>query len=95
MSSPGDPEIGTWFIFWGILTLIYTVGANALKARVLMSVLALLTITFWVLAAGFLAGSTVIIRAGGWIGLITGLNALYLGAAVVLNWSFKRAVLPA
>ncbi|ESQ25110.1 MAG: putative membrane protein [uncultured Acidilobus sp. OSP8] len=70
-------------------------GANALKARVLTSVLALLTITFWVLAAGFLASSTVIIRAGGWIGLITGLNALYLGAAVVLNWSFKRAVLPA
>ncbi|MCI4460445.1 MAG: acetate uptake transporter [Acidilobus sp.] len=93
--SWGGPEIGTWFIFWGILTLIYTVGANALKARVLTSILALLTITFWVLAAGFLAGSTAIIRAGGWIGLVTGLDALYLGAAVVLNWSFKRAVLPA
>ncbi len=90
----GGTEIGYWFIFWGLLTLVYTVGANALKARVLTTVLALLTITFWVLAAAFITGNSGILKAGGVIGLITGLDALYLGAAVVLNWSFKKNVLP-
>ena len=87
-------EVGTWFAFWGLLTLIYTIGAYMAKARVLTSVLALLTITFWVLAGAFYSGSSTITEAGGWIGLITGLDALYLGAALLLNWVAKRQVLP-
>ncbi len=88
-------ENGAWFALWGVVTLIYMVGAYMAKARVLASVLALLTVTFWVLSAAFFTGSAAITKAGGWIGLITGLDALYLGAALLVNWVAKRPALPA
>jgi succinate-acetate transporter protein len=92
--SMSGAELGAWFVLWGVLTLVYTVGAYMAKARVLTSVLALLTLTFWVLGAAFFSGSVTITRAGGWIGFITGLDALYLGAALLINWVARRQALP-
>ena len=87
-------ELGAWFALWGVLTLVYTAGAYLARARVLTSVLALLTVTFWVLAAAFYTGSPAVTRAGGWLGVVTGLDALYLGLALIINWSARRPVLP-
>jgi len=46
------------------------------------------------LAAGDLTGSELLTRIAGWEGIFTGLSAMYLGIAQVLNESYGRTVLP-
>jgi hypothetical protein len=45
-------------------------------------------------AAGDLSGYAGFSRVAGWEGIFTGLSAMYLGIAQVLNESFGRTVLP-
>ncbi|MFP3138148.1 MAG: acetate uptake transporter [Nitrososphaeria archaeon] len=86
------PELGLWMILWGIVTLAYAAIAGMVKARVLTIVLILLTVTFFLLGiGGWVAASTI---AGGYVGLITGIAALYLGIAIVANATLGRTALP-
>ncbi|MFP3282510.1 MAG: acetate uptake transporter [Nitrososphaeria archaeon] len=85
-------ELGLWMILWGIVTLAYAAIAGMVKARVLTIVLILLTITFLLLGiGGWVAASTI---AGGYMGLITGIVAMYLGIAIVANTTLGRTALP-
>lgn len=59
-----------------------------------MTVFGSLTVLFFLLAAGDLTGEEAITRVAGWEGLFTGLSAMYLGIAQVLNESYGRVVLP-
>jgi succinate-acetate transporter protein len=89
--SVSGSELGLWMILWGIVTLAYAAIAGMAKARVPTIVLILLTITFLLRIGGWVAASTI---AGGYMGLITGLAAMYLGIAIVANTTLGRTALP-
>jgi hypothetical protein len=83
-----------WYLFlWGLFTLFMWIGTFG-KNRVVQFVFLSLTILFWLLAAGDLTGSETFTRIAGWEGIFTGLAAMYLGIAQVLNESYGRVVLP-
>jgi succinate-acetate transporter protein len=89
-ANPGA-GMGVFLLFFGILTFFLWFGTFYLN-KALFFVFLTLWIAFLLLALhGFgLIGS----QAGGWVGLICGLLALYTSAAVVLNATAGREVLP-
>ena len=86
-------SVGAYLTLWGFFTFFLFFGT--LRAnRALMTVFASLTILFWLLAAGDFTGNEAITRIAGWEGIFTGLSAMYLGIAQVLNESYGRVLLP-
>jgi uncharacterized protein len=84
--------VGLFLFFYGVLTLLLWFGTFYLN-RALFLVFLFLTLTFFLLAFhefGVLGSSSL----GGWFGLVTGLLALYTGAAGVLNSVAGKVVLP-
>jgi len=47
-----------------------------------------------VLSAADFTGSSMILKTGGWIGLITGILAVYLSMAIIVNTVKGKAVVP-
>ena len=74
---------------WGIFTLYLWVSTFR-KNLALWTVFLLLWITFFLLAGGDLGMGVGWRHAGGWVGLLTGLDALYLSFAEVTNATFGR-----
>jgi len=92
--KPPSPEaIGVTLLMWGIFTLYMWIPTFRASLAV-WSVFLLLWITFFLLAAGDLGMGLGWRTAGGWLGLATGLDALYVSFAEVTNATFNRAVLP-
>lgn len=67
-------------------------GAYALKARAATVVLTLLTILFFMLAVTQYS-ETILRIAGAW-GVLTGLSAVYTSAALIVNTTTSREILP-
>ncbi|GAB6148114.1 acetate uptake transporter [Stetteria hydrogenophila] len=88
-------ELGVWMLLWGLFTLYLTIGAANLQARAVTVVLALLTILFFLLAAANFSGSEGLLHFAGAWGVLTGLSAIYTSAAIVVNTTAGRTVLPA
>ena len=86
-------SMGAYLLVWGFFTFFMFFGTLRTN-KALMTVFGSLTILFWLLAAGDLAGSEVLTRIAGWEGIFTGGSAMYLGIAQVLNESYGRTVLP-
>jgi uncharacterized protein len=93
-AAPADKaSLGAYLTLWGFFTFFMFFGT--LRANnALMTVFVSLTILFWLLAAGDFTGNETITRIAGWEGIFTGLSAMYLGIAQVLNESYGRVVLP-
>ena len=85
--------LGLFDLVWGIFTLYMTVAAVRVNHAVL-SVFVTLTLTFVVLGIGEFSGNGDITKAGGWIGLLTGLLAWYTSFAGVVSSTFNRELLP-
>jgi succinate-acetate transporter protein len=93
--------VGLYLLIWTIFTAYMTVAATRVSGAVL-AVFVLLTLTFLVLAIGFLSesaldfvqNSNAWIHIGGWIGILTALAAWYASFATVVNFTFKRAAMP-
>lgn len=85
--------VGLYLFAWGIFTLYMTVASMA-AAKAVTTVFVLLTITFFLLAAGEWGNSTGIHNIGGYVGILTAIAALYASFADVVNASFKRVVFP-
>ncbi|HUW65092.1 MAG TPA: acetate uptake transporter [Spirochaetia bacterium] len=84
--------IGFFLVLFTIMTLYYTIATFKLNwALVILFVL--LLITFILLDIGFLA-SPGMIKVGGTLGLVVALVAWYIAAAGVINFTFKKVVLP-
>jgi hypothetical protein len=91
--APDKASLGAYLLLWGCFTFLMFFGT--LRAnKALMTVFGSLTILFWLLAAGEISGYAGLTRVAGWEGIFTGLSAMYLGIAQVLNESFGRTVLP-
>lgn len=83
-----------WYLFmWGLLTFVLWFGTFKTN-RALQTVFFTLTLLFWLLAIGhWFEMPKVFNQLTGFEGIITGLSAIYLAAAEVINeskhgWSF-------
>jgi len=91
IKPPAAVGVGITLLMWGVFTLYMWIPTFRSNFG-LWSVFLLLWITFFLLAGGDLGWGTG--RLGGWVGLLTGLDALYVSFAEVTNSTFGRAVLP-
>ncbi|MGH8293939.1 MAG: acetate uptake transporter [Steroidobacteraceae bacterium] len=85
--------VGWYLIVWGVFTF-YMWIASFRHSTVLQLVFLTLWITYFLLAAGELRGSTALQVAGGYLGLLCAALAAYLSAAEVINGDYGRTVLP-
>lgn len=93
LGSEAATATGLYLLAWGIFTAYMTVAATRVNISVL-AVFVALTLTFFLLAIGDLAGSDAIAQTGGWVGIVTALLAWYGSFAGVTNFTYKRTVLP-
>lgn len=92
IKAPAPAGVATALLMWGVFTL-YMWVATFRSNKGVFTVFLLLWITFFMLAAGdfgWAAGKTI----GGWVGIATGVAALYVSFAEVTNGAFGRIVLP-
>jgi succinate-acetate transporter protein len=85
--------IAAALIGWGVFTLCMWIATFRLT-KALWCVFLTLWITFFLLGFGDLLGAHRLTLAGGWIGLICGLGAMYTSFALVINSTFGKTVLP-
>ncbi len=90
LKAPPASAVGVTLFMWGVLTfLLWIVSFRASKA--VWSVFLLLWITFFLLAAGHF-GRPDLVHLGGYVGLITGIDALFVAFVEVLNATAGRVV---
>jgi succinate-acetate transporter protein len=87
-------EIGLWLVLYGIITLFYVVVAVMERAVVLSITGSLLTISLFLLGSGMMAGIEEVVVDGGYSTFITGVVAIYLSTAILVNVSLGRRILP-
>jgi len=85
--------VGLYLIAWGIFTAYMFIASLRTTAAVAL-VFALLAVTFIVLGIGNVGGNADVIKAGGYIGIVTAVAAWYASFAVVVNSTFGRTVMP-
>jgi uncharacterized protein len=85
--------VGLYLIAWGIFTAYMFIASLRTTAAVAL-VFLLLTITFVVLGIGNVGANADVIKAGGYIGIVTAIAAWYASFAVVVNSTFGRTVMP-
>ncbi|MHB8551427.1 MAG: acetate uptake transporter, partial [Acidiferrobacterales bacterium] len=80
-------------IGWGVFTLYMWIATFRLS-KALWWVFLTLWITFFLLGFGALLGKSELHVAGGWLGLVCGLLAMYTSFALVTNATFGKTVIP-
>lgn len=84
---------GFWFIMLCVITAACTLAAVAENMGMAI-VLGVLTLGSAFTAAGFFAGSSWPLRVAGWMFVISAAVAVYTAAAMMLEGTFGRTVLP-
>jgi uncharacterized protein len=93
IKAPAANAVGVALLMWGIFTLYMWIPTFRLNFC-LWTVFLFLWITFFLLAGGDLGMGVAWRHAGGYVGLLTGANALYLSFAEVTNATARKVVLP-
>ena len=93
IKPPAGNAVGVTLLMWGVFTLYMWIPTFRLN-RCLWTIFLFLWITFFLLAGADLGMGAGWRTAGGWLGLLTGLDALYVSFAEVTNATFNKAVLP-
>jgi uncharacterized protein len=91
--APAGNAVGLTLLVWGVFTLYMWIPTFRAPFA-LWTVFLLLWITFFLLAGGDLGMGSGWKVAGGYFGLLTGIDALYVSFAEVTNATFKAAVIP-
>ena len=91
--SQAGSTIGVTLIGWGVFTLYMWIATFRLS-KALWWVFLTLWITFFLLGFGALFGKSEMHFAGGWLGLVCGLLAMYTSFALVTNATFGKTVIP-
>ena len=91
IKPPAAIAVGLALLMWGVFTLLMWI-ATFRASSVLWTIFFLLWITFFLLAGGDLGMGARWHTAGGWVGLITGIVALYLSFAEVMNATLNKPV---
>ncbi|CAF0970612.1 unnamed protein product [Adineta ricciae] len=84
---------GLFLLAWFIFTLYMNVAAYR-TSRILFILFAVLNVTFLLLIIGNLTDTPVVVNVGGWFGIVTAFVAWYGSAAVVINVTWRKSVLP-
>jgi succinate-acetate transporter protein len=92
-AADAEKGVGVFLLAWTIFTLYMTLAALR-TSPILVAVFVTLSLTFLALTIGAFAGNSSISQLGGWLGLLTALEAWYASAAGVTAATFGRPVLP-
>lgn len=92
IKAPDPRGVGAALALWGVFTFYMWIPTFRLN-RVLWSIFLLLWITFFLLAAPNFGAPAALEHWGGWVGVLCGLDALYLSFAEVTNATFGRVVI--
>lgn len=93
LGSDAHKALGYYLVAWGIFTAYMTIAATRVSGAVL-TVFVLLTVTFFLLAAGDFNTSENLTKTGGYFGLFTAIAAWYTAFAGVTKSTYGRDVLP-
>jgi succinate-acetate transporter protein len=93
LKAPPASAVATVLLMCGILTFFLWI-VSFWKAKAVWSIFLLLWITFFLLAAGDFGMGAAFGRLGGYLGLITGIDALVVAFIEVLNDTANRTVIP-
>jgi len=85
--------VGLYLWAWGIFTTYMFVASLRTTGAVAL-VFALLAVTYILLGIGNSGGHETIIKWGGYVGIATAVAAWYASFAAVVNFTFKRTMLP-
>jgi len=91
LKAPSPSGGGTVLLFFGVLTLLLWIVTFRMSKAV-WSIFLLLWITFFLLAAGDFGYGTG--KIGGYLGLLTGIDALLVAFIETLNATANRVVIP-
>jgi len=92
IKAPSAAGVGFALFLWGVFTFYMWLASFRLN-RAVWSVFLLLWITFILLAIGAW-GQPWAHTLGGWVGLVTGLDAMYVSYAEVMNAVYGKTVVP-
>ncbi len=88
-----NTAMALYLMMWGLFTLVMFRGTFFLT-RALQVVFGLLTVLFFLLAAGDATGNEEITRIAGWEGILCGVSAMYTGLAQVINEAAGKILWP-
>ena len=90
----GD-AFGTYLFIWGVVSGFLALGTLYVN-KIVFAQQALLTVVFFVLAFGQMSapGGSGLINLGGWLGLVDAGIAMYISAALIVNDTAGKDVLP-
>jgi succinate-acetate transporter protein len=91
LKAPPASGVATVLLCWGVFTFLLWIVTFRLSKAV-FSIFLLLWITFFLLAAGDFGYGTG--KLGGYLGLLTGIDALLVAFIEVLNATANRTVIP-
>jgi succinate-acetate transporter protein len=91
--TAGGAGVGVFLLAWTIFTAYMTIAAIKTNLVILL-VFIFLTLTFLFLSLGAFSGVATVTHVGGILGLVTAVVAWYGSFATVINFTFKRSVLP-
>jgi hypothetical protein len=92
-TAPNAVSMASYFVMWGLFTLVMFFASLKLS-RGLQVVFISLAVLFFLLTTGELTGNSTITLIAGYEGIFTGLSAVYVGLATVINETYNRDVLP-
>lgn len=93
LKPPAGNAVGLTLLLWGIFTLYMWIPTFRASLAI-WTIFLFLWITFFLLAGGDLGMGAVWRKAGGWLGLLTGFDALYVSFAEVTNATFEKLLIP-
>jgi uncharacterized protein len=92
-ATPDEASLVVYLFMWGLFTAVMFIATLKLS-RGLQAIFATLAILFFLLALGDYTGNTTITIIAGYEGILTGLIAMYVGLAEVINETYGRKALP-
>jgi hypothetical protein len=91
--AQASSAIGAGVLLWAVLTFYLWISTFRLS-KVVFLIFLTLWVTFGLLGFGFIYGSSGLVHAGGWLGIICGALAMYGSFGIVTNETFGRNVVP-
>jgi succinate-acetate transporter protein len=92
-----DHAFAAWLILWALFTAVFAIAATSISWTA-VAPFSLAFIVLVILAIANLGGTaswtTDVAKVGGWVALLDSFAAGYLGAAIVLNVSTGKTLLP-
>ncbi|MTK64420.1 MAG: hypothetical protein F8N15_07850 [Methanobacterium sp.] len=91
-TAPDPVALASYLFMWGLFTIVMFVGTLK-HSRGLQVVFISLAALFFLLTAAELTGNPTLTMIAGYEGIFTGLSAVYVGLATVINETYNRDVL--